>query len=613
MLERASSGERLFRQTERATPTLFTKSSNCPCKRHERKIRHSKSPRKQRAMARHYRDLARICPDFVLSPTGQDSNAPPKERPRGSWEMDRMSELRAGDELDAADLRACGELLTDLHRSSRIASNAFVVRILRNRQTATVDAELLERLRTVVSEVLDELPSRQRTIVERCDFGNETRDVVAADLAISHRHFSRERREAHRRIAERLVRLETPPAKAIVLAADEGIRSQLRLSTVLENNGRWEESIALLESLAQNTDSPARRIDFELRMSNVYFKAERLSLAKHHVDVARTLVTRLDLMDRWREFQIDAALAHFLLISGEGDRSADLFHRCTTQLRSWSHQSANTDIALADALSLRALLHMGRNELSAAAHAASEARTSAERWPRIDPQIDFSTRWIDALGRHLETGNATQARDDYLQCYNDGIAQGLTLSTLSVTSLISATYRQQSQPEKAVAFLTPLVEIARTLTPSEASRGVFMELASAYIELGGFDQAQRYLRDLEQPILSDPWGLANAQLLAARAHFGLRRYDDALASAEAAEAIFIRVGRKRPLGSVLLVQAESLAAVGRYKQAYRVLSGVIEVLQNSGDTQRLARAYDLMATVSDEPRYAAQARKLRLQ
>jgi tetratricopeptide (TPR) repeat protein len=509
------------------------------------------------------------------------------------------------DSLDAG-FRAAGEFL---HRVAHITSNPFATQALEGRDESPVDIQFVRRLRTIVDSILDDLTVRQRTIIERCDFGGEAREAVVADLGISIRHFQRERLEAHERIAARL-RRNTQLISALTIPCTNGFDDQLRLSLVLENNGHAAEGASLLEKIAKNEGSADRRIDVELRLAQLYLSSERFALAQHHTNVARTFVDHLEPSQRWRDFAIEGVCMQILQSTGENERAAKLFQRCSVQLRSWTQRSESAKVALADILWWRALAEAGSNELEIAERLASEARALAMSTRVAAPYVQIMTRWLSVFIKRSRPSDIDTMLRESLRCYHDAISAGLTRTALYAAATVSVAYRIDSEPFKAIAFLTPLVGTARLVGPSEGARNVIEEFASANMTLGRFEEALVHLRDLERWGHTDPHADGAMFLLTSRAQLGLGDYAAALASSEKAEAIFTRIGRQRFVGHALLEQARALVGLHHYDRARRILPIVVDLAGAANEPKSLATTYRLMAIAADDPRYFSEAQRI---
>lgn len=508
---------------------------------------------------------------------------------------------------DIADFCALGRFL---YHAARAGPNAVVLRLLQAQGSPpAIDTRALESLQRSVADILEDLPSRQRIIVERYDFAGDRHTTVAAELGISIRHFWRELREAHHRIAEALGHRTTLPTISATLPKSDELAAHLRLSEVLENNGRWQEGAALLEGASNKTSLPEQRLQIELRLSNLYVEVERYSLSSHHAKAARAVADRLEPSQRWRSFEVDVMFARICYFTGNCARAFDILHGSIAQLRSWMHNTQGVETALVDALCLQVDLYCDRGNWQLARQAANDACTIIEHSSQLTPHVYFAARWRSALVDLLQSARLADLRRDLFQSHTDAIDHGLTRDALHAAASISQSYRLEQRPEEAIGVLTPLLETARNVGRCQAFVELFMQMIQAHIELGGYATARNYLLELAANAGNSQGALS---LMDARLLFGLRDFESALSAAERAEEIFTRDGADRLVAVALLEQANALVALGRYDHARRVLPVAIEMSESAKQPSfRVAMAYDLLAKATGQPKYAAQARKLR--
>lgn len=516
-----------------------------------------------------------------------------------------MNESRPNRVLDFADFRALGQFL---RRAPRIARSAFVRRALSNGGYPTTDAGISEQLDLVVDELLDELPSRQRIIIERHDFGGESRSSVAADLGISIRHFCRERGEAQRHITRALALREQSTAVTELVTHDADLDSQLRLSEVLDNSGRWREGAAVLDRVANDVVSYEQRANAELQLSRLYVNAQRFALARHHVEIARTLSLRLEPSQRWRAFAADVIAANISVSSGDIFTATEVLPRSIAQLRSRVYQTSDVGIeeAIAEALVLQAEVTALQGDYKKAKRPLADVLSI----PRTGQQLQLSARYLSVVMDLYTSGPSDEGYETLVDCYHKAIANGLLRSALSAAAAISIHYRYCQQPQKAAAFLLPLQETAYLFGSSSTAINFFTELTLANIDIGAFEAALTSLRGLREN--KEPGGAGIAQLLASLIHFGLGDYKTALTNAEGAESAFIQTGFDRFLPAALLSQSQALISLGLQDHALRILPVVIDLTQKMNLPDRLASAYDLMARATGRTKYVTQARRVRL-
>jgi tetratricopeptide (TPR) repeat protein len=509
-----------------------------------------------------------------------------------------------------SDFRAIGELF---YRLSLAKSNPYL------RDALGFDERFEERLQNLVETVLGGLSSRQRRIVERCDFGGGARAAVAAELGISVRQFSRERAEAHDHIRRTLATLtvSTKHARATTPAPvdqQDALEPAILMSRILEENGQWELATSMLERLANDLDAPDQRITVELRLSRVFADSEHYALARYHLKIAQTLADRLEPHQRWRALEVDMMSAHILAYSGFSPEASTLLQRGLTQLRSWKegHHENHVKATIAKALILHAQLQSGQRTVQTSMRELHEALAIAEELPNTEARndIQLAARIYSArlsFSHRLNDGG----KEELARCYREALSRGLTATALLIGSYLAESCHITDEPEAAIDFLTPLLSVARALDIRMPLTFILYRLAESKADIGRYEDSLSYLQEFMHLTSSDPFRQSFARLMASRVHFGLKNYQEALDAAEAAERLFFAISsRDSWVGLALTRQAQALVALGRTEHAQRTLISAIDLLAQVFPADRL-RAYDLMAQISGERKYAQEARKLR--
>jgi tetratricopeptide (TPR) repeat protein len=511
--------------------------------------------------------------------------------------------------LDFADFRALGELL---HRSSRITRSNFVKRAFADSGSPILDESRIKQLRRIIDELLGELPSRQRTIIERCDFGGESQTAVASELGISIRHLFRERNEAQRHIVDALAQRERAATAPAVVTGASDFDSRLRLGDVLDNSGHWREGATVLERLADDVDINEQRMTIELRLCQLYVDAQRLQLARHHAERARELSQRLEPSQRWREFSVDIEFARIAIFSGDVVTASELLPNSVAQLRSRTYQTSSAQIenTIADALILRTTVDLARGDVETARDSIASARSIARDSSQLDARVAISARCLAAMVDVVSGQDIDAAREQLMQCYREALAQGILREAIFAATSAGISYRLGNRAKDAIAFLTPLSDMADVIKSSIMASDFMLVLAHANAEAGALGAAQQYLRKC-QDLTQEPRGRGLSQLLASRIHLAKGDYKTALEEAESAETTLTHAGFDRFLHVALLYQAQALSGLGRNDNARRIVSAAIELAQKAQEPRYLAAAYTLMGKVTDQPTYVAAARKLR--
>jgi hypothetical protein len=153
---------------------------------------------------------------------------------------------------------------------------------------------------------------RQYTIVVRCELNREPRKVVAQDLGISTRQFSRERHQARLRIAKLLEEWNTQSVSTVVDL--EG--ATLAHAIVLDELGDSSDAVVELREFASASTTPNRVVQALTMLAAIHRDFDRLDEAETVVreaehaalaggDGAQTLVSRVQLLQAQTELAVE--------------------------------------------------------------------------------------------------------------------------------------------------------------------------------------------------------------------------------------------------------------------------------------------------------------------
>jgi adenylate cyclase len=123
-----------------------------------------------------------------------------------------------------------------------------------------------------------------------------------------------------------------------------------------------------------------------------------------------------------------------------------------------------------------------------------------------------------------------------------------------VTARIGWTHRYRGTPQEGIAAIEPVFDMVTWAGPSR--------------------------------------GLASLHLALAYLHFGSGRYRESREAAERASEIARAVGDKRILGGAEMRRGTALSMLGRVDEALRVLEGSVPLLEDAGDLETLAIAFN---------------------
>jgi tetratricopeptide (TPR) repeat protein len=131
------------------------------------------------------------------------------------------------------------------------------------------------------------LGERQRSIVVRCDLNGEPRKVVARDLGISTRQFSRDRSQAHLRVCAMLA---SQRSRMSVVADAQW--AALAHAGVLYELGRTSAAVRQFKEIASNASSGLRSVQAMLALAEIDIDFDRFDAAERTVNSARHQLNR---------------------------------------------------------------------------------------------------------------------------------------------------------------------------------------------------------------------------------------------------------------------------------------------------------------------------------
>ncbi len=515
---------------------------------------------------------------------------------------------------DGDDLGSCRELLRHLNHPRRLRENAIVQRILKSGGqdgAGLSDTVLAEFVLRAVEFALDGLSTRQQAIVLRCNIGGERYADVARSLSISERHAFRERDAAVRGMLERFVP-GLPVARTRVSSADDGLWLQVAHAQALEHNGNWRPAADVLERLGSVLPDADRRCFVETRLAHLYREAECFANAEHHLNVARQLAARVENRRGWQLAEVEVAAARLADATGDSRGAGRLARRACAELQSWAHTTAERRIrnALIDGLTLCSEEAFGEDDLAAArfAYAACEAIGNARF---IDPQFVIAARDGAAMAGWVHGRDSRVCELELRACYSLATQDGLTRQAVVVAAHIAGCLRIAGRSRAAMEFLTPLVAIARIVGTGEPAAALIFELVMANLESRDLETARLYLAELRERAVANPLTQGCVEFVAAKTALAQRNYALALRCSEAAESIFMRLGKGRFVGASLRRQTEALLGLGQRERALKTIKLEIELLTaGRSHPTRLVEAYRILSRLSGNAKYAATARRL---
>jgi len=513
---------------------------------------------------------------------------------------------------------AVRHLLRNLGEPSALAKNALATSFLRARGLAASDrAAAMRAIEAWVTDAIAAVGrsrSRRATLREailvRCDIDGAAHDTVASEMHLSRRAFYYERGHAlaalHRALDALVPNRGVASSRVEVV---DGLTATLAHARSLEHNGQASLAAGLLERAAREGDGD-RHFDASLRLARIYVDAESFDDAREVFDAARRALDASG--GTLRRPLCDIAFARYADALGEVDAAEQLAVEACEHLQRALDGAANPSIvdALVDGLTLRSEIAFGKGKLAGAARFAEEAIALASGRPNVDTRGAIAARTAGAMAGLFVPKDPRRATGDLWAAYAQATAAGLTREAMVVVTHIAGCLRLANRPAESVRLLTPLLDTARAVAPGSMLAAFLCELLAANLESGAYSVAASYVLELRDCVKPGSYMSAHADFASAKIHLGARNYRPAAATAEAALDGFSRLGKHRLAGTALRLQAEALAGLGERSRAIHALRQSIERLEGLSHPLRLAAAYDLLGTLSNESRHLATARKL---
>jgi tetratricopeptide (TPR) repeat protein len=459
---------------------------------------------------------------------------------------------------------ACRDLLRHLGHPARLRTNSIVRGSLLDDAD---DTALIAGVRALVSDALELLTQRQRSIILRCDLGGELAMSVAAALAISRRHLFRERAQAiaimSKHILDRLRHGRSAPTVLDPLA------SQLALAQSFEQTGDWRCATEILEDTASRLDDATSKWRVLLRLSQLYVHAGRYAHGADRIAAAARVVAGRP--ESWRTAATDAFAAAIVWQTDGGIHAQEAMRSALQHLRASHVREGGRDVTetLIEALLASCELDLEQGRFAAATTTVCEIGDLYAEAPHLPNALRLNIRTMRALVDLFSRGDLESAERALLVCYDRALSAGLTRDAILVTTHLSGVYRALRQPKQVVALLRDVLPAARALGHGEALGGVLIELAWAHLQLHRASDALAYLEEAQPSVDCNDRLACVGLLLGAYANCGLQRYAQALRQAEAAENRFMRRGWTRFAGRSLLIQSKALTGLGKYADSAR--------------------------------------------
>jgi tetratricopeptide (TPR) repeat protein len=457
-------------------------------------------------------------------------------------------------------------------------------------------------IRDCVEQAILCLPEPLRIIIVRCDLGKQLHSIVAADLAVSERHFYRLRRVALQQLAA--IVASTPTQLRTVMGEADPLGVRLAYATALQNAGYFDAAILTLEEIQSSCADVERRARIACRLANVSCAAGRLTAAKAFIENAQNIaISRraaaafADILD----CEIEAAEVKLAWCRRDLKSARWKAERVLRNLRLLTDPALKERIAEAIVFVLLVLVDLRRDEgaFDEALAAAFQATSVLARCGDLGGSQRLRCMVAIANLRFFTSGGLSRTLDELTLAYHYAQSRGVPQIAASIAGNLCGAYGIRGETKQALQFGNEAVAIARLVCSGEELARTSLEVAMVHTILGDLGSARRLLHDARAQISGDDAYLrAIVDLYDADADLVEGNHKSALRGARAAASVLEHLQADRFLGSALRIEAEAHDGLGQLGAAVRSIRESVRILESSGHAYTLARAYRTSARIS---------------
>jgi tetratricopeptide (TPR) repeat protein len=487
--------------------------------------------------------------------------------------------------------RLVSDLLRNLDRPRRLRSNPVAQAYLAKRPLVSDETRRdSEEIRSAVMRALDDLPPRQRAIVERCDLAGELHADVIDALAVSEGHFYRERGAALDHLGRTLAAGPPVARGSAIYVAPDGTTVGLACATSLEQAGASADGIALLEDLVRSCEDPTRKRLLLARMSELYANAGYPAQALDRIADACAFSAqhgneRVDAI-------VEAARAYALYRGGDERAAQAIAERQLVVLRSQLLESPDAwtaeAMALVDDVIIDRLASNGR--MDAARTAANEGMTLIFRVAGVRPVTRSRLALNRASSKLGAVSTIGEAADELERLLQEATALGLACEIGAIAGRLIDAYTIQGRATLAICLVQPLLATIRVASAPHVVADIYLELAVAHLEADDWRSALAAVQQMRSYALPQTYQFAASFLAEADAWLRARDARRALEAADAGVVLMTHLGRLRYVGSGMRLRALALAAAGNRAAAKASIFEAVDRLRGVSHPYIVARA-----------------------
>ena len=503
-------------------------------------------------------------------------------------------------------LKALREVLRHLDHPDRLRENPLVSWQFHD---GTGAEHAAMRVRISIEQALEQLPPRQREILRRCDLEGESHSHAIACLAVSERHFYRERRTATERLA---VILDTTPKQPSAFDGEaDRLNLQLCLAEAAQQLGNNDGARRVLQSSLAHA-SPYECLRLECRLAEVCSEAGATQEARRHLKAARCLQMASTGGDTVSGAEIAATEARIEWSLGNYADAVECASRVADTLRATvaSRPTVLASEALASALLVISQRELVTGRWMAARRTALEARNVLSSYDSMRPVLALRAGLTATDAYMLDPGRIKDAALEYRQHYRNAIARGLSLEATRIVQRLSLFHRFAQKPRHSAEALERILPIARYLLPSEDRAEMCLDLASAYTACGKTARARDLIAEARMYALPGAFFSALCNIMAADAALSERDYAETLRLSSGAVGEMQRLNRQGAVGSALRLQAQAHHALGNLPLARALIGEALMSIEPAGHPYAIARTHRAAARITGRSIHRRRADEL---
>jgi tetratricopeptide (TPR) repeat protein len=452
--------------------------------------------------------------------------------------------------------------------------------------------EIRRRIKSVAAAIRDEdkvksnamLGERRYRILVRCDLNGESRKIVARDLGISTRQFSRDRAAARLRVFENL-KLQASRSSSVC----DADATALAHASMLYELGSAAVAGRQFEQIAATSEATLRSVQAMMALTEIEIDFDRFASAQRILRAARSRIEASDIRDSTAA-QVAILLGNARLETERGRASPadERFEALEMHLRGSCPRTAAEAEVFAQAHDALAWRHSERGNLQAALRHLSSAFKALDSEKGLSLILRSRLRHLHALlSYHTGADLPDVARQELFSLLAFAQSSGWLRQS---AVLFSALATDLGDTGDAMNYCAA----AKALSRKHGSRQLkkLCSLASSATALlnRDFVQARRDLNDWKRPRVSDAFQRVIAMDIDAKISTAERKYSAAISHAEGAFNAARDLSSVRAMGSALRTLAAIEYRRGRFQEARKRIDAAIELIQGHGSPASLQRA-----------------------